>query len=126
MERTFKVTVDGREYRVTVEEITKLPSTPVSGSIEHVPDRPPSDEAVAISSSPANNHPGDECSPLAGTVAGIDVAVGQNVSEGDRIIIIEAMKMRTQLLAHRAGTVARIDVNVGDTVESGQILLHIS
>lgn len=128
MERTFKITVDGRDYHVTVEEITEERSVvlPDAGSM-HIPrPAPPPPPAPAPRATGATaKGPGDELSPLAGTVATVDVVIGQAVQEGDRIVSIEAMKMCTHVVAHHTGTVTRIDVKSGDTVEAGQALLNI-
>jgi glutaconyl-CoA/methylmalonyl-CoA decarboxylase subunit gamma len=131
MERTFKITVDSREYHVTVEEITESGSMvlPDAGSMQ-IPKTtstaapPPS----APTSSPqlAAANAGDEVSPLAGTIASVDVSVGQQVSEGDKIASVEAMKMCTSVVAHHTGTVTRVDIKSGDAVEAGQVLLNIA
>ena len=131
MERTFKITVDGREYHVTVEEITEGSSVvlPDAGSMQ-VP-RPAAQAPAAPVPTPSAGPkpatvPGDELSPLAGTIATVDVSIGQEVKEGDRIASVEAMKMCTHVIAHHTGKVTRIDVKTGDTVEAGQALMNIA
>lgn len=64
-------------------------------------------------------------SPMAGKVVAVSSEVGQTVSQGDTVIIIEAMKMENDLKAHCDGTVAAINFGVGDAVEVGDILLSI-
>lgn len=129
MERTFKITVDGREYHVTVEEITESGSMvlPDASSME-IPKAPtqvapPPVSAPAAATAAA---PGDEVSPLAGKVVVVDVSVGQQVATGDKIVSVEAMKMMTQVVAHNTGKVTRIDIKAGEAVEAGQILMHIA
>jgi len=130
MERTFKITVDGREYHVTVEEITESGSMvlPDASSMEipkaptQVAPPPVSSPAAAATAATA----GDEVSPLAGKVVAVEVSVGQLVSNGDKIVSVEAMKMVTQVVAHNTGKVTRVDVNTGDAVEAGQILMNIA
>ena len=127
MERTFKITVDNREYHVTVEEITESGSTvlPDAGSMQ-IPKTAASvaPPPAAVPHSAAAG-PGDEVSPLAGKVVAIDVTVGQQVMAGDKIASVEAMKMVTQVMSHQSGQVTRIDVKPGDAVEAGQVLLNI-
>lgn len=48
------------------------------------------------------------------------------VKTGDKVIVIEAMKMKTSVTAHKDGTVSSIAVKVGDAVEFGQVLLTIA
>jgi acetyl-CoA carboxylase biotin carboxyl carrier protein len=87
--------------------------------------------APAASADPAS-HPGAVTSPMVGTVylapepgAAAFVTVGQQVKEGDTILIIEAMKTMNQIPAPRAGTVKRILVEDGRPVEYGAPLMII-
>ena len=63
---------------------------------------------------------------MGGVIVQIDVKVGQTVVQGDRLLVLEAMKMKNHLLASRSGQVSRILVSVGDAVEGGQSLLTIT
>jgi biotin carboxyl carrier protein len=119
------VTVNGREYVVTVEETTEgnAAAAPPVQPATTVPLRPATLPATAPAPSSAD---GDEVAQLAGTVVLVDVQVGQGVKQGDRLILMEAMKMKTPVIASRSGTVARVLVKPGDTVEGGQALVTIS
>ncbi len=64
-------------------------------------------------------------SPMAGKVIKILVEEGQNVEEGDPVVIVEAMKMENDLKAHRSGVVGSISIAVGDSVDVGDELLRI-
>ncbi|MFB9312548.1 acetyl/propionyl/methylcrotonyl-CoA carboxylase subunit alpha [Nocardioides plantarum] len=64
-------------------------------------------------------------SPMQGTVVKVVVTDGQDVAEGDTIVVIEAMKMEQPLKAHRAGTVTGLAAEVGATVTSGQTICDI-
>jgi biotin carboxyl carrier protein len=64
-------------------------------------------------------------SPLAGTIVSIDVAVGDTVSAGDQVLVLEAMKMNNVVQAPTSGTVTAIAVQPGATVTEGQGLLTI-
>lgn len=69
---------------------------------------------------------GEEISaPIPGSVVGILVAVGDVVTAGLPIVVLEAMKMQNELLARGAGIVSAIRVAVGDTVAQGQSLVII-
>ncbi len=63
--------------------------------------------------------------PMPGLVVEIPVSDGQEVAEGDVLIILESMKMQNELKSPRAGVVARMRVNVGDNVERRQTLLSV-
>ena len=56
----------------------------------------------------------------------IHVTVGQEVNEGDRLVTIEAMKMKSGVICHGGGRVAKIHVEAGQAVEAGQVLLSIA
>ena len=62
----------------------------------------------------------------AGKVFKIEASVGQKVSRGDAVLIVEAMKMEIPVVAPEDGTVASIDVAVGDAVEAGQTLATLN
>jgi biotin carboxyl carrier protein len=124
MERKFRITVDGRQYIVTVEDLSESGDliAPAPGG-RPVPTAPVT--APAAYMQPAAG-PGDELSPLAGMVHSVDVEVGQTVQEGDKVASLDAMKMITPVVAHRAGKVTQIHVKPGDTVETGERLLSIA
>ena len=63
--------------------------------------------------------------PLPGTVTDIKVQVGQQVSVGDVVLVLEAMKMQNNIEAEYAGTITSITVKPGDTVMEGSVLLTI-
>ena len=78
------------------------------------------------------SHPGAVTSPMVGTVylqpepgAASFISVGQSVSEGDTLLIVEAMKTMNHIPAPKSGTVKRILVGDGDTVEYGAPLVII-
>ena len=61
--------------------------------------------------------------PLAGNIFKINVTVGQSVNSGDVVMIMEAMKMETEVRATRAGTVSSLTVKEGDAVQVGDTLM---
>jgi acetyl-CoA/propionyl-CoA carboxylase, biotin carboxylase, biotin carboxyl carrier protein len=64
-------------------------------------------------------------SPMQGTIVKVAVEDGQEVAEGDLIVVLEAMKMEQPLNAHKAGTVTGLTAEVGATVTSGAVLCEI-
>ena len=65
-------------------------------------------------------------SSLGGVVEPLLVTIGQQINVGDRVLVIEAMKMKTPISAHRDGKVADILGHVGDGVQTGQVLVKLS
>ena len=109
------VSVDGQDYVVEVDE---------GGEITHY------ESAAVTSGSPvASAQTTTEAytinSPLAGNIWKVEVNQGQQVQEGDVLLILEAMKMETQIVAEKSGTVTSISVKPGDTVQVGNPLVTI-
>ncbi|MEY8248179.1 MAG: sodium-extruding oxaloacetate decarboxylase subunit alpha [Bermanella sp.] len=123
-EDTFTVNVDGNEYVVKVDDggdVTNL--APVNGA----PLSFAGAAAPVAGAAPAAVGGGEPVgAPLAGNIWKVQVAVGQQVSEGDVVIILEAMKMETEIRAAKSGTVGSIGVKEGDSVTVGQTLLTIA
>lgn len=63
--------------------------------------------------------------PMPGLVIDIAVTDGQEVNEGDRILILEAMKMENSILIHTAAKIKRVAVTAGQAVEKGQLLVEL-
>jgi oxaloacetate decarboxylase alpha subunit len=111
---TYTVTVNGQSYVVEVNE---------GGDISQV-----SNTSVNTSSAPAPSVGAGEpvIAPLSGTIWKVLVSAGQQVNEGDALVILEAMKMETQIVASKAGVVASLSVKEGDTVKVGDQLVAIA
>ena len=119
VERTYQVEVDGRLHAVKVIGA----AAPAGGGAQAGAKRPPRRERSGGGGSAAS---GPELpSPLQGTIFKVAVEPGQDVAEGDLICVIEAMKMETEITAHRAGKVAEIKVAEGASVNSGDVLAVI-
>ncbi|HEX9065786.1 MAG TPA: biotin carboxylase N-terminal domain-containing protein [Streptosporangiaceae bacterium] len=65
-------------------------------------------------------------SPMQGTIVKIVASDGQQVSAGDTIVVLEAMKMEQPLTAHKSGTVSGLDVQVGQTVSAGHPICRLA
>ena len=64
-------------------------------------------------------------SPMQGTIVKVAVEEGQEVAEGDVIVVLEAMKMEQPIKAHKAGTVTSLSASVGDTVTNGAVVCEL-
>ncbi len=64
-------------------------------------------------------------SPMQGTIVKVAVEEGQEIAEGDTVVVIEAMKMEQPLKAHKAGTVTNLGATVGETVSSGAVICEL-
>ncbi|MEW8065472.1 MAG: sodium-extruding oxaloacetate decarboxylase subunit alpha [Candidatus Thiodiazotropha endolucinida] len=115
---SYQVEVNGVTYNVKV-----TPSGAVSEVIQT------STPAAAQSAAPvAPVNPGGDVinAPLSGNIHAIKVAAGDAIAAGDVVMVLEAMKMETEVRATSAGTVAQILVKEGETVQVGSPLLSLS
>lgn len=123
-EDTFTVNVDGNEYVVKVDDggdVTDL--APINGA----PLSFGGAAAPAAGAAPAAVGGGEPLTaPLAGNIWKVTVQAGQQVAEGDVVVILEAMKMETEIRAPKAGTIGSISTKEGDSVTVGQTLLTIA
>jgi len=113
----YTVEVNGKSFVVRVNE---------GGDIEGI--KPVGSESgiAAATAAPAAGTGEPQPAPLAGNIFKVLVQPGQMVQEGDLVIILEAMKMETEIRAFKAGTVSAVNVKVGDAVSVGDSLLMIA
>ncbi|MFV2041415.1 MAG: biotin/lipoyl-containing protein, partial [Candidatus Hydrothermarchaeales archaeon] len=104
----FLVEIDGDEFEVKV-----VPTGFVELGGEHKKKRPREGVEGAIASS------------MQGILLKISVREGDEISEGDVVAVIEAMKMENEIVAPYSGTVEEIFVSEGDTVISGDIIMIV-
>ena len=109
---TYSVRVDGKVYQVEVAESGELTDIK-AGSEEKVP------QQASVQGGETLN------APLAGNIVKLLVKPGQQVAKGDVVLIMEAMKMETEVRAAHDGTVTELLVNDGDAVQSGQPLMTL-
>ncbi len=114
-DRPFYMTVDGVPEEILVETLTEL---------EH----PHEGERIAVKGSkrPKATGPGDVSTTMPGVVIDVLVKVGDSVAAGAPMLVMEAMKMETEIQAPIAGTVAAIHVAKGDNVNPDETLIEIS
>ncbi|MCQ4287026.1 sodium-extruding oxaloacetate decarboxylase subunit alpha [Pseudomonas stutzeri] len=114
----YTVEVNGKSFVVQVNE---------GGDIEGLkPIGEATGAAPGVAPAPAAGAGEPQPAPLAGNIFKVLVQPGQSVQEGDLVIILEAMKMETEIRAFKAGTVSGVNVKVGDAVSVGDSLLTIA
>lgn len=113
-EEIYTVTVENRQFTVTVSE---------GGDITGI--KPLGDKAAA---SPAVSTGESQAvpAPLAGNIFKVLISPGQSVVEGQKVMILEAMKMETDVSAPRAGVVQQVSVKEGDNVALGDPLFTLA
>jgi biotin carboxyl carrier protein len=123
--------VEGKVYDVVVEDVTEdagstFYQSPSMGVVAPraaaAPQAAPTAPPLAA---PAAGGAEDKVAPLGGVIVEIAVKPGDSVKAGDKVAVIEAMKMKTVVSAHKDGRVTNVAVKVGDAVDAGQPLLSI-
>ena len=131
MIKQFKVKVNKKDYLVEVEEVGS--EIPVSSRISGAKKKMESSVKKERSSSKKKKpiiafEPGTKCelkAPLPGVIGDVLVKVGKKVQGGDKVLILEAMKMENAILAPATGKIESISVKKGDAVLGSQLLLTI-
>ncbi|MBQ8713248.1 MAG: biotin/lipoyl-binding protein [Prevotella sp.] len=125
-----KVNVNGIPFEVELQKPINAAKHPtmtrpkVEAPKAAAPTPPPAAAAPVAPAAPAGAGTPLKA-PLPGTITDIKVAVGQQVSVGDVVLVLEAMKMQNNIEAEYAGTVTSITVKQGDTVMEGSVLMTI-
>ena len=120
--KNYTITVNGNVYDVRVEENGNgAAAAPVAA-----PKAAPKAASKAAPKAATGAGSIKVEAGAAGKVFKIEASVGQKVSRGDAVLIVEAMKMEIPVVAPEDGTVASIDVAVGDAVEAGQTLATLN
>ena len=112
---TYTVNVDGKSFNVAVgpagADITVKAAAPVGPDLVITP--------------PIVTGSGFVISPLAGVILKVMANVGSHIAEGDVVIVMEAMKMETEIRAKVAGIVTEVNVRQGDSVAVGDVLVTL-
>ena len=124
--KMFRVIVNGNEYEVGIEELQGS-NTPRQTEARSTPAPRPDKPKVAQKAEPAkpvtNNENGQTIvSPMPGTILRLEVSIGDTITKGDTLMILEAMKMENEILAPSDGVVKQLNVSQGSSVNSGDIL----
>ncbi|MGR5360204.1 sodium-extruding oxaloacetate decarboxylase subunit alpha [Vibrio mediterranei] len=120
--QAMNATSESGVYTVTVNNQSYVVKVDAGGDIQAVSEQqvaPLKQETAPQNAEPMN-------APLAGNIWKIHTKPGQEVEEGDVLLILEAMKMETEVRAPRSGKIATIDVSEGDAVDVGEPLLQIA
>ncbi|MGV3519503.1 biotin/lipoyl-containing protein [Luteitalea sp.] len=123
----LKITVDSKTYEVDVEVAEEPVRHPQAFMVMPSQARVPA--APTAPAAPTDSGPVDESrvcrSPITGTVVRLVAQPGQAIQPGDILLVLEAMKMETNITAPIEGTVKAITVNAGDGVKANQVVVEL-
>ena len=117
--RKFKIKVNDKSYEVEVEEIGGT-SAPVMTSAPVASAAP---APAATASAPAGST--EVAAPMPGSIIDVKVKNGDKVSEGDVLLILEAMKMENEIRYRNGGIVKAVHVSAGQAIEGDVVLVEI-
>ena len=124
--RSASLTVNGTPYSVELSE--DLPKTPVQAAPAPATAQAPQPKAAPQTAGPAPAPASGAVitSPLPGVIISVDVKEGQAVRKGQKVAVLEAMKMENEIQSDCDGTVAAILVHKGDSVLEGAELVKLA
>lgn len=149
MKRRLRVTVDGEEFEVTIEDVNS-DSTPRARRTQASPEAAPRPQPRPVPRPEPKPEPKPEptpeppeekkeeappagargdtevAAPLAGTIRALTVSVGDKVTKGQTVLTLEALKLENEIVSPVDGTVATVEVSVGQNVDNAQTLITIN
>ena len=139
--KKYKFTIRGTNYDVHLKEIEdNIAEVDVNGTIYEVEIKGEvrTSKTPTLVRKPVEQMPGEGqikksestgkykiVAPLPGTILKLNVSVGDTITEGQNVLVMEAMKMENQVQSEKGGEVTAIKVSVGDTVLQDTVLIEI-
>lgn len=137
MLRKFKISIDGTQYLVEMEEVGAPVPTPAdlaapapapapAAAPAPAPAAAPEPEPAPAAATPAPAGAHVQGAPMPGTILDIHLNVGDSVKANQPVMVLEAMKMESEIVAEVDGVIASIGVSKGDMVNPGDELFSIA
>ena len=127
MKKRMRITVNGHTYEVEAEILddqqaasSAAPAAVEAAATVVTPTAAPKAKVVS------SGTPGVVPSPIAGTIVSIAKPAGSEVAAGEVLLVLEAMKMNTEVTAPSSGKITEVSVSQGESVEEGQALMTIA
>ena len=125
--KKYEIEINNEVYRVSVKEL------PVDADMSSGVNKPEENVQSNTAPTPTATAPTSSTSsegvkvsaPMSGTILSVSVSPGQEVAEGDPLVILEAMKMENEIVAPNDGKIASINTSKGASVNAGDVLLSI-
>jgi len=141
MVKKYRVSVNGKTYEVEVEEMGQSQTNEVvytekssqqpeksEKTVKPAPKKNEKKEEVEVTeeqSQSSGNHT-EIVAPMAGLVIEVQAKTGKKVEPGDKLLVLEAMKMENDIISDTSGIIKDVNCKKGDNVETGQVLITVS
>ena len=128
----YVATLNGKKYEIEIERVEEYKpldrgvTVNAPAPILAKAAAPAPAPAPAAAPAPASAGGQSVDAPMPGKILDIKVKAGDAVSFGQCVVVMEAMKMETEIVAPAAGTVASVNVSVGDAVDTGAVLVTLN
>lgn len=129
----YVATLNGKKYEIEIERVEEYKPLDRGVTVNApapilAPAAAPAPAPAAPAAAPAPAAAGGQSvdAPMPGKILDIKVKAGDAVSFGQCVVVMEAMKMETEIVAPAAGTVASVNVSVGDAVDTGAVLVTLN
>lgn len=126
--KRFQITVNGVAYDVQVDEVAAGAPAPVAAPVPVAAPAPATAPAASAAPAAPATAPADAqtiTAPMPGTIVNVPVSAGTQVTKGQVLVVMEAMKMENEIMAPNDGTVVSVMVKKGDSVENGTPLVAL-
>ncbi len=117
--KRYTITVNGTAYDVTVAEADGAAAPVVAAPAPKAAPKKAAPAPAAAGASSIN-------APMPGTIVDVKVKVGDKVTNGTVVAVLEAMKMENDIVCDKDGVVASVNVNKGDSVDTGAVVVTIN
>ena len=124
--KKFRVTVNGKTYDVSVEDLGEHSSNKTSAvqmPTEVLTEEPEEDDNTSVQADAGGI---EVKAHMPGNILDVKVSVGSKVEANSVVVVLEAMKMENEIVTPVGGTVTSVNVNKGAAVNSGDILITVS
>lgn len=133
MSKKYRITVEGKAYEVEVEDIGQGVPVQLSSPVQSIAPTAAPAVAPAPAAAPAPAPVKTDAvtgkvlpAPMPGTILSVVVKEGQSVRKNEVLLILEAMKMENEIVAHHDGVIAGVYVQKGSIVNAGDPLVSFS
>lgn len=120
----YIITMNGKKYELEIE-LADGSAAPITAEKTTSAPTPAPQSAKPAAQSVSSSGGSKVTSPMPGTILAVNVSVGDTVTQGQAVLVLEAMKMENEITAAKDGVIIALHVKQGDSVQGGAVLFEI-